>query len=416
MSEVAEHRDAVRNRRGGLFLTRLRISNYKSIEKCDVEFRPLTMLVGRNGSGKSNFLDALRFVVDSLQTSVDHAIKWRGGIDSVRRRSTGHPRNFAIGLDFDLSDELSASYVFEIGSSAGGAFVVRQERLKVVHASGRTQAYFRVTDGEVEASATQMPPAARDRLYLVHAAGLPEFRLAYDALLAMGFYNLNPAAMKELQAPDAGELLHRDGANIASVVGRLAADQPDTISRIRSYLATIVPGIVGVARIGLGPRETIEFRQQVEGSKHPWRFYAASMSDVTLRALGTLVAVTQLAEQKQRVRLVGIEEPETALHPAAAGALIDALREAACHTQVIVTTHSPDLIDQIDSANDRLLAVQASEGNTQVGPVDAASQAAIRDHLYTPGELLRLDQLQIDRRDLERQRQLVLFDGDEGAP
>ncbi len=113
---------------------------------------------------------------------------------------------------------------------------------------------------------------------------------------------------------------------------------------------------------------------------------------------------------------MGIEEPETALHPAAAGALIDALREAACHTQVIVTTHSPDLIDQIDSASDGLLAVQASEGNTRVGPVDAASQEAIREHLYTPGELLRLDQLQIDRRDLERQRQLVLFDGDEGAP
>ncbi|HUY34804.1 MAG TPA: AAA family ATPase [Pirellulales bacterium] len=80
--------------RGGLaapFLSRVRIDNYKSIGKCDVALGSLTVLVGRNGSGKSNFLDALRFVVDGLQTSLDHAIKSRGGVDAVRRRSTGHP-------------------------------------------------------------------------------------------------------------------------------------------------------------------------------------------------------------------------------------------------------------------------------------------------------------------------------------
>jgi ABC-type hemin transport system ATPase subunit len=61
------------------FLTRVRIRNYKSIGKCDASLYPLTVLVGRNGSGKSNFLDALRFVTEALHTSLDHAIKSRGG-------------------------------------------------------------------------------------------------------------------------------------------------------------------------------------------------------------------------------------------------------------------------------------------------------------------------------------------------
>jgi predicted ATPase len=61
------------------FLRRVKIRNYKSIGKSDVELGRLNVLVGRNGSGKSNFLDALRFVVDGLQTSLDHAIKARGG-------------------------------------------------------------------------------------------------------------------------------------------------------------------------------------------------------------------------------------------------------------------------------------------------------------------------------------------------
>jgi predicted ATPase len=253
-----------------------------------------------------------------------------------------------------------------------------------------------------------MPPASADRLYLVTAAGLPPFRAAYDALAAMGFYNLNPEAMKELQSPDAGELLHRDAGNIASVVARLSADQPNVIARIHSYLATIVPGITDVERISLGPRETLQFKQRVEGSPKPWSFFAANMSDGTLRALGTLVAVTQLAERQSPVSLVGIEEPETALHPAAAGSLMDALREAARHTQVLVTTHSPELLDQVDLETDTVLAVVAEEGRTRIAPMDPASKQAIKDHLYSPGELLRLDQLEPDPDDLARQEQLAL--------
>jgi len=222
--------------------------------------------------------------------------------------------------------------------------------------------------------------------------------------------------MKEPQSPDAKELLHHDGGNIASVIGRLTKDQPNIAERIIKYLSSIIPGINKVSRIAWGPRETLEFRQSVEGAAHPWKFYAASMSDGTLRALGTLVAVTQLAEGKKPIRLVGIEEPETALHPAAAGALMDALREASVRTQIVVTTHSPDLVDQVDAEKDMLLSVKVTNGTTAIGPVDEASRDVIKRHLYSPGELLRMDQLQIDPADLKRQRQMDLFGPGEDFP
>lgn len=393
-------------------MRKVSLRNYKSIEKCVVALRPLTVLVGRNGSGKSNFLDALRFVADSLQTSLDHAIKARGGIDSVRRLSTGHPRNFAIGLEVLLPEGRIALYQFEVAARQRGGFVVRREELKILSKSATPLTHYNVEQGKVMgASSESMPPASPDRLYLVNAAGLPDFRPVYDSLSAMGFYNLNPEAMKELQSPDAGEILHRDGGNIASVVARLSTERPQVTSRIEGYLASIVPGIAGFERASLGPKETLQFRQKVSGSPHPWRFYAASMSDGTLRALGTLVAVTQLAERSSSVTLVGIEEPETALHPAATGALMDALREAASHTQVLVTSHSPDLLDQVSPDSEGLLAVVSEEGTTKVAPIDPASLEAVRKHLYTPGELLRLDQLEPDRNDLRRQEQLNIFSG-----
>jgi len=118
------------------------------------------------------------------------------------------------------------------------------------------------------------------------------------------------------------------------------------------------------------------------------------MSDGTLRALGNLVALFQFANGRQYLgSLVGIEEPETALHPAAAGILRDGLRDASESTQVIVTSHSPDLLDDGSISEDEILAVTAEAGMTRIGPLDAAGRSALRDHLYTAGELLRLNQL-----------------------
>lgn len=389
------------------FVSRVKIRSYKSIGECDVELKRLTVLVGRNGSGKSNFLDALRFVTDGLVSSLSHAIKSRGGIEEVRRRSTGHPRNVSIELTLNLADWRTACYGFEISAKSRGAFSVKEEYLRVLRGSGEVDAEFRVESGQLAHTLSEsMPPVAIDRLYLVHAAGLPQFRPIYDALTAMGFYNLNPQAMKDLQSPDAGELLHREGGNIASVIGRLAAENESAQRRIKDYLRSIVPGITDVNRVPLGPKETLEFRQQVEGSKDAWRFHAANVSDGTLRALGILVAVGQLNEQRIPVRLVGIEEPETALHPASTRALMDALREASTHTQVVVTTHSPDLLDSLDLADDQLLVVQADQGKTSIARVDEASLESIRNHLQTAGDLLRMDQLEPDRADLERQVQL----------
>ena len=397
-------------------VTRVQIKNYKSIASCSVELVGFTILVGRNGSGKSNFLDAIRFVVDSLRSSLDHAIKARGGIDAVRRRSTGHPRNFTIGLELSLPDFSRATYRFEIAARKGGAFVVRHERLRILGSDGRPVASYETENGSRKnGTPRQMPPVAADRLYLVAAAGLPEFRPVYDAIEAMGFYNLNPQAMKAVQDPDAVELLRPDGGNIASVIGRMRTDKPEAFARIKRYLRTIVPSVADLDRVSLGPKETLEFRQEVKGARSPWRFYAQSMSDGTLRALGALVAVNQLADRKSPVTLVGIEEPETALHPAAAGALIDALREATAHTQVVVTTHSPDLLDQVQLERESVLVVQMHEGLTRIAPLDDAARKTIQEHLYTTGELLRMDQLEPDPRDIERQEQMKLFE-DEDQP
>jgi hypothetical protein len=197
--------------------------------------------------------------------------------------------------------------------------------------------------------------------------------------------------MRELQTSDSGEILARDGSNATGVFRLLAEVRPEQRARIEECLSRVVPGVRGVEARVPGPRETLEFRQEVAGAKNPWHFLAANMSDGTLHALGILLGLFQDGNGK-RITLVGMEEPEIALHPAAAGILLDALREASRDSQIVVTSHSPDLMDIVDLKTESILAVHKEAGNTVIGPIDLASVTVLRQGLYTPGDLLRLGQ------------------------
>lgn len=397
---------------GRRFLTQVRLKNYKSIKSCDVSLGPLTFLAGPNGAGKSNFLDALRFVADGLRYALDHALRDRGGISQVRRRSTGHPTHFGISLGFQLPDGGNGEYGFEIAAQPEGGYSVRRELCRV-HAASAPDAYFEVRDGEVRRTTARIaPPASPDRLYLVNAAGLSEFKPAYTLLSGMGFYNLNPARIRDLQNPDAGDLLERDGSNLASVLRQMARRKDGTLETIVEFMKLVVPGVERIEPQELGPKETIGFWQGVEGADKPWNFPAQSMSDGTLRALGVLVSLFQSpGNGRSTVPFVGIEEPEAALHPAAAEVLLESLLTASRNVQVAVTSHSPELLDSGRLPVESILAVVAANGITQIAPVDQASREALSKHLYTAGELLRMDQLRPDPELVSRSSQMDLFEG-----
>lgn len=378
-------------------IRRVVLRNYKSIAACDVSPAQLTFLVGPNGSGKSNFLDALRFVADSLRFSIDHALLDRGGIKEVRRRSSGRPTHFGIRVEFELAKS-TGHFAFNVGATKGGGHEIQQEECSISpKGQGRTH-FYRVYWGRVsDSSFTPAPAVAADRLYLVNASGIEAFRPVYDALSGMGFYSLSPSAIRDLQPPDPRELLSHNGSNIASVLGRLAARSPGVKKRIEEYLGKVVPGITQVDRKAVGPRETLQFRQRVGSAEHPWRFFASSMSDGTLRACGVLVSLFQgVGHDRSERSLVGIEEPEIALHPAAAGVLVDGLRDAAQHVQVLVTSHSADLLDSNDIPDESILIVMAERGESRIGPLDEIGRSVLKDRLYTAGELLRMNQLDPD--------------------
>ena len=377
------------------FIHRVKLRNYKSIGRCDVRLGPLAVLVGPNGSGKSNFLDALAFTRQALDMTLDHALRERGGINEVRRRSGGHPSNFSIELQFTLGDGVTQGlYNFEVTSERNGGFSVRREICEVSLPSAMgPSTRFVVREGSVEEStlSVSLPRPAPDRLFLVSASNVDEFRPIYDALTGMAFYRFSPDVMRLAQPPDPGDLLQAEGKNLASVISSLEKRNEASYIQIQKYLKAITPGVEGVERNTIGNLETLQFRQRVAGQRAPWRFPAINMSDGTLRALAVLTALLQ--GDGTSPSLIGIEEPEIALHPAAAGILWDAIQDGKDLNQVLVTTHSPDLLDRKDIPTDVILATDSEAGTTQIGSIIESSRDAIRDRLATPGELLRQKRL-----------------------
>lgn len=386
-------------------LRQVHIRNYKSIGQATVDLRPLTLFVGPNGAGKSNFLDALAFVSDCLNDSPEMAFKNRGGIAAVRRRSGGHPTHIGIRLLMELADNQLADYAFEIAAQRGEKFSIAREKCVVQEFMGATHSFER-RGGEFT---TEIPGirarVAADRLGLFVASATDEFRPLFDFLSSMSFYSIVPSKLRELQLPDAGDLLKRDGSNAAAVLKQIQDQSPERYSRICSLLSAAVNGIEGASHRSVGQFETVEFRQDV-GLKHAWTFDALNVSDGTLRLLGLLLAVYQPGS----ATVLGIEEPEATVHPAVTEQILEVLQDAARLRQVLVTTHSPDLLDFPELDDDSLRVVTNPRNVTTISPLAETSRAAVHEHLYTSGELMRSGELEGDVEAAEElAHQMTLF-------
>lgn len=341
---------------------------------------PLTFLVGPNGAGKCTFIDALRFCRDALRTPLDQVFAKRNtNLHNLLHRSPANPDSLEMRFDFTLGDgETTGFYSFVIGQQSPRGFEVRREKCVIQALDGRTRVLF-----DLQSSS--------NRLYLVNAFDDRASQAVYELLSGMEFYTPDPEMMRlDLDTTGSADILDEDGENIATVLDRLSRTQRDTKDRIDEYLQAIVPGLQRVEAEEFRSYKLLNFYQAVAGSTKPNEFLASSMSDGTLRALALLVALFQNAGSDSRISLIGIEEPEAGLHPAATAVLLDALREASESVQVVVTSHSSDLLDNKEVPSDAIRAVDWENGETRIEPVDTATRSVLHDRLYTAGELLRM--------------------------
>lgn len=392
------------------FISRVRLANYRSIAACDVRLAPLTILIGPNGSGKSNFLDALAFLARAIETTPHQAIEERGGLDSVLRAVPAPAKSFTIQVEVTFpGNEVSTAnetterwargiYGFEVmrGKSDEERPFKIQHEVCHLDTDGMSQ-HFEVGQGYVHDFSHDTPlvedTIEPDRLYLQVAGARKSYAPLTRRLRQMRFYNFANEALREPEPYTRQAILGANGQQIASVLGGIERRDRRHKERLDSYLRAIVPGALSVDQWEAGPYLTLKLRASGGIGGHTVDFDANGMSDGTIRALGVLTALFQPGTLDRRIPVVGIEEPETALHPAAAGVLFDALTEASDWVQVLATSQSPDLLDRDDLDINVVRAVSMDHGLTIIGEIDDASRRIVQDKLYTLGELMRGDQI-----------------------
>lgn len=393
-------------------IRQIQIQNYKSIERAVVDLEPFTVFVGANGSGKSNFVDALAFVQECLSDSIRQAWNRREKASLLPVWLKGAV-SFGFNFAIDLAEGVTADYAFKVSVDEDERFRIAREKCSVVNRSGGRWAY-EVAEGrflkEIPGIRSQLLP---DRLALFAASATEEFRPVYDFLTSMRLYSIDPRRLRQWQDVDPGISLEPDGSNAASVLGEILYGEEDQYryERIRNLLSVAVPGIQKIDVIDKGGKAILEFETEV-GEGELGHLAATEMSDGTLRLLGLLLAIYQ----PQRPAVLAIEEPEATVHPAAAELVVQVLLDAAHDRQVLITTHSPDILDAKELADAQIRVVTIEHGRTIIAPLSNASRRGIQERLYTPGELLRIDELHQDLDAAqEAARHLDLF-GEAPAP
>jgi predicted ATPase len=298
----------------------------------DLELRPLTVLIGANGSGKTSLLDVLSLLAASANGRLESEISKLGGIDAL--------------LTFDRSSELSVEVLASEGKSTkrgyqlvvdklGLGHHIKLERLKraakavpsAAEKDGLGQAKFRTASGE-----TLLREWARvdkdARAIHEHLAGT----VHYHALRVD-----DRAPVRQAQPVHPARLPGRDGEDLIACLYSIRETDRERYETIEATLRTAFPGF---ERLDFPPLAAGMLGMTWKDDRFSRPFYMNQLSEGQLRFLW----LTTLLESAGLGAITLIDEPEVSLHPELLSVLAALFRNAASRTQLIVATHADRLV------------------------------------------------------------------------
>lgn len=367
------------------------LKRFRSIASADLRLENPLYIAGRTGSGKSNLADAFGFMADAMRSPLESVFDMRGGISSVRHKGSGRGGPPNLGMRVELGDDGTSmrvgSFAFEIRAREDHGFEVVEEQCRLVAYDGEEYWYHRTGELASSENAGDLRPAATPTALCLPAVG-GDWRFApvFGALARLRVTSVEPGRLREMQDPDSGGSLRKDGSNAASVLQAVGRSDPDRLGRAMGHLRAVVPGAVDVRPSRHGNKLALEFVQHSEDG-HRIRFEAYNMSDGTLRLLGLLVAICQSPAPSVLV----IEEPEATLHPGALREVREMLGEAASRSQLVVTTHSPELLEDPRIEDRHLRILVWEHGASRIALPARPARSVVAEHLRGSGALLRAD-------------------------
>ena len=402
-------------------IRRLKVSNFRSFNELDVKLGDFNVLIGANASGKSNFIEILRFLRDIATSGLDDAISLQGGAQYLLNAQSGPPSHLAVSISADATGEYvfdsqsdekvqddacynvtvrKANYSFALDFSDGDQPEILEDRLELtcefmrcaresaevaVPANGSESGVISLTtknglpvyslDYPMTAifkgfnwfpqslftalrkdGASDTAPTAL--LLEKHFFYIPMFLHASSAFTGsqIAFHTFNSQLARRPAEVGGKAGLAEDGSNLALVLRSIFADDEEK-RRFMLHYRDILPFVADMDVETLDRSLLIMFRETYS----PDRIFPSTfVADGTMDA-AALVAALYFQERA----VVIIEEPERHLHPNLIAKLAAILGDVSEQKQVIVTTHSPELVKHTEREN-ILLISRHRDGNSIV--------------------------------------------------
>ena len=409
-------------------ITKLTVENFKSFDKLEVELRPFNIVVGSNASGKSNFLDVFRFLRDIADDSLENAIGVRGGAEAVenfkldenkvlrfnvetndvQRRLVDITDRSMVGIE---SDQTTYEFSIQFDESDTGFHVVTDklaehfttlELFPGAHRDGQDANLWIPIDSSLPYLTPGIYVELRrfsrgkilhqrqggsiyrsvelyesipfedfwtdrdniwdlDRPQSVMMERFPRLVFLSGGARALGYvsvYDFDPRKAQLAVPPSGSRELDEDAENL-SVVLREILRRPESKKRLINLVSVLLPFVhdLDVEAFGFGQLMTT-LTERFSDKRH--RLPAFFASDGTVACLALVVA---LYFQDNAVAV--FEEPDRHIHPHLASRVMQMMNEVTERTQVIVTTHNPEMLRHAN-LDDLLLVTRNSDGHSEI--------------------------------------------------
>jgi predicted ATPase len=365
-----------------MILRKLCIHNFKSLRNVTFEPSPLSVLVGPNASGKTNFASAVHFLSEVYSLGLEMAISRAGGYENIvfrKQRKAKTPIKFEIEFETNAGEirgifhptaksPYTLRHEFSItasGSDVRSDFRVQEESFllnKLVIRNGdidysqvfelRRQQNQITKIGSQEGNPLFNPDYWKEMDYLRLGSALHGQELTVNSSAvrqsAPGFfsiasrfavYQVSPDFARMPGVPTPNPKLLLTGENLPALVDWLQRNYPTNWNIVMSGMRDVLPTLEEISVEQLYNKTQGLFFHE-EGIGTAWT--ARDISDGTIQALALLTAAAD-----PRHTLLLIEEPETSSHPWVLRTIVENLRVLSKDKNVILTTHSPILVDMM---------------------------------------------------------------------
>ncbi|WP_297337938.1 AAA family ATPase [Algoriphagus sp.] len=309
-------------------ITRIEIKGYKSIKSLEIDLRPINILLGGNGVGKSNLISIFGLIRNIYNQNLQNYIQKKGGPDSLLHFGRKETDQISFSVFFKSSQDYENKFMIDLELGQNRLFI------KSIRTAFKWNNNWREVEYERNVNESEFSENNTGQAFWVNGR-LQEFDVYH-------FHDTSDTSpIKGLADLNDNHYLKRDGSNLAAFLYYLKLKEPKHFKRIEMMVKSIAPFF---DRFDLEPNFLNENKIELEWKEvgYPDSYFNAyHLSDGTLR----FICLATLFMQPNPPETIIVDEPELGLHPVAINKLAAMIRKASENVQIILSTQSTNLID-----------------------------------------------------------------------